>query len=52
MTDTTQIATGVIQLIQVGRDIYKATANTMDADKKVWVHVLHHNSYSKPLTPE
>lgn len=52
MTDTTQIATGVIQLIQVGRDIYKATANAMDAvealqysqstgaEKKKWVLAL------------
>lgn len=50
MTNITQIATvatGVIQLIEVGRDIYEATVNAMDAveakgtlkgeDKKVWV---------------
>ena len=34
MTNTTQIATvavgGVIQLIEVGRDIYEATANTVN----------------------
>ena len=50
MTNVTQIATvasGVIQLIEVGRDIYKATVDAMDAieakgslkgeDKKEWV---------------
>ena len=50
MTNVTQIATvasGVIQLKEVGRDIYKATVDAMDAieakgslkgeDKKEWV---------------
>ena len=50
MTNITQIATvatGVIQLIEVGRDIYEVTVNAMDAieakgvvkgsDKKEWV---------------
>lgn len=50
MTNVTQIATvasGVIQLIEVGRDIYEATVKAMDAveakgvvkgaDKKTWV---------------
>ena len=53
MTNTTQIATvavGFIQLIEVGRDIYEATANTVNTveakgtlkgeDKKVWVLAL------------
>ena len=50
MTNVTQIATvatGVIQLIEVGKDIYEATTKAMDAveaqgalkgeDKKLWV---------------
>ena len=50
MTSVTQIATvasGIIQLIEVGRNIYQATVDTMDAieakgslkgkDKKEWV---------------
>lgn len=49
MTAVTQIATvakGVIDLIQIGQEIYQATANAMDAaeqekesgaDKKAWV---------------
>ena len=36
MINTPQIATGVIQLIEVGRDIYKATANQL-VQKKKWV---------------
>ena len=37
MINTPQIATGVIQLIEVGRDIYKATANQLVQKKKKWV---------------
>ena len=38
MINTPQIATGVIQLIEVGRDIYKATANQLvQKKKKKWV---------------
>ena len=49
MTNTTQIDTvarRVVQLIEVGRDIYEATANTVNTveakgtDKKVWVLAL------------
>ena len=37
MTNTTKITTvaiRIIQLVEVGRDIYEATANNMDANKR------------------
>ena len=47
MTNTTQIDTvarRVVQLIEVGRDIYEATANTMDSiEAKGVVNVSEHD---------